>query len=178
MIKQQKYINKIDHVWYDSSNVIYSACYDSDKPTKMLKIVFKGGRTYLYKDVDMNDYIMFARGGESTGEAVNKYIVKKYKGVRLSDTDLDALEQMRINCGEEDAMIEQSLSNLAYELQIDNKSGLFRLNLNGHTIFEGEECKFSIMRLFNAMHIGYALNELDGELFTEEKFTEEDIIKG
>ena len=53
MIVYNRYVNQEDHVWYESSNIIYSKCYDTQNSKfKSLKIVFKGGRTYLYRDVD------------------------------------------------------------------------------------------------------------------------------
>ena len=57
MIVYNKYTNLRDHVWYSSSNVIYSECIDSDTELKTLKIVFKEGRTYMYRDVNVEDYI-------------------------------------------------------------------------------------------------------------------------
>ena len=89
-----KYINNRDHNWYDSSNVLYSVCYDTNADKKTLKIVFKQGRTYLYKDVNVNDYLMF-KNSESHGKSVNEYIIKKYKGVRLSDTSEDTLNTLK-----------------------------------------------------------------------------------
>ena len=59
MIVYNKYINNEDYTWYDSSNVIFSKCYDNNSDSKTLKIVFKDGRTYLYKDVATMDYISF-----------------------------------------------------------------------------------------------------------------------
>ena len=92
-IVYNKYINNRDHTWYDSSNVLYSVCYDTNAEKKTLKVVFKQGRTYLYKDVDVNDYLMF-RNSESHGKSVNEFIVKKYKGVRLSDTTQETLDNL------------------------------------------------------------------------------------
>ena len=45
MIVYNKYINNEDYTWYDSSNVIFSKCYDNNSDSKTLKIVFKDGRT-------------------------------------------------------------------------------------------------------------------------------------
>lgn len=177
MVIQKKYINKVEHVWYESSNVIYTACYDNDTPNKTIKAVFKEGRTYLYRDVDMNDYIMFARGTESTGEAFNKYIVKKYKGARVSDTPLDKLEEFRKECFDIDRKIEESLQPFSYALQINDSTGDFRLTLNGETVFEGVEGQVSVLRLLNAMHIPYVIQEgIEGEILTEEKFMDEPLV--
>ena len=71
---------RMDRVWYDSSMIIYSECYDKpDTPLKDLKVTFKNGATYEYKDVDVNDYVAFVHGGldNSNGKALNKFIKPK-----------------------------------------------------------------------------------------------------
>lgn len=170
MITQKKYINKVEHLWYDSSNLVYTACYDGERQEKTLKVVFKGGRTYIYKDVDVNDYVLFTRTASSNGEAFNKNIVKKYKGVRVSDTDLSQLEEMRKEYADENKKIENALSPLSYTLQLNDKTGEFRLILDGKTIYEGVEGQVSIVNLFNSMHIDYGTTELEDNLSTEQDF--------
>ena len=77
MIVYNKYLDNQDYTWYDSSNVLFSKCYDDpNSNTKTLKIVFKNGRTYIYKDVDINDYITF-KTAQSNGQAVNTFIIEK-----------------------------------------------------------------------------------------------------
>ena len=39
MVVYNRYVNNKDHTWYDSSNVVYSLCYDNNEATKNLKIV-------------------------------------------------------------------------------------------------------------------------------------------
>lgn len=94
-IIKENYENKIDSVWYDSSNVFYSECYDNDDDFKLLKVVFKNGGTYLYKDVDVNDYLMFKYGGTdgSQGKALNKYIKGNYEYEKIENTDLNELSK-------------------------------------------------------------------------------------
>ena len=133
-------------------------------------MVFKGGRTYIYKDVDVNDYVLFTRTASSNGEAFNKNIVKKYKGVRVSDTDLSQLEEMRKEYADENKKIENALSPLSYTLQLNDKTGEFRLILDGKTIYEGVEGQVSIVNLFNSMHIDYGTTELEDNLSTEQDF--------
>ena len=42
MIVYNKYLDNQDYTWYDSSNVLFSKCYDDpNSNTKTLKIVFK-----------------------------------------------------------------------------------------------------------------------------------------
>ena len=94
MIIYNKYLNNEDFTWYDSSNILFSKCYDNDvSENKTVKIVFKQGRTYLYKDVSTDDYIAF-KTDPSNGSAFNKYI-KKYQGVRIADTDIDKIQQLQ-----------------------------------------------------------------------------------
>ena len=61
-----KYENSQEFCWYDSSNIIFSKCYDNPGDYKVVKIIFKNGRTYLYKNVDVKDYIMFRDAEQST----------------------------------------------------------------------------------------------------------------
>lgn len=86
--------NKIDKVWYDSSTIIYSECEDKENDYKTLKVVFKGGSTYVYYEVDVQDYVMFIAGGldGSNGKALNKYIKPKCDFERLPSTNLEDLE--------------------------------------------------------------------------------------
>lgn len=175
MITYNKYINKVDHTWYDSSNLVYTACYDNPGQTKSLKVVFKGGRTYIYKDVDATDYLKF-KGAESNGSVFNAQIVKKYKGVRLADTDLDKLEEMRKGFAEENQKIEQALGSLAYHMEINEETGEFRLKLNDKTIYEGVEGQVSIVNLFSSMHLLYSTSEMKEPLGTAEDFERKELV--
>ncbi|MBP5177678.1 MAG: KTSC domain-containing protein, partial [Clostridia bacterium] len=70
---------KLDRVWFDSSNVVYSECDDNVDDLKTLRVVFKTGDLYQYKDVDVKDYLMFIAGGTqgSNGKAFYKFIRAK-----------------------------------------------------------------------------------------------------
>ena len=48
------YSDKVDHTWYNSSNIVYSECIDHDDALKTLKVVFANGTQYAYYDVDVN----------------------------------------------------------------------------------------------------------------------------
>lgn len=86
----------IDRIWYQSSMVVYSECHDkTDTPLKDVKVVFKNGSCYLYKDINVNDYVAFVHGGldGSNGKALNKFIkpnCSEYK--RLEDVNLAELQ--------------------------------------------------------------------------------------
>ena len=171
-IVYNKYVNNRDHTWYDSSNVLYSVCYDTNAEKKSLKVVFKQGRTYLYKDVDVKDYLLF-RNAESHGKSVNEFIVKKYKGVRLSDTSQEALEELKEEFINENKVTEEAFTNLAYHLEINSETKEFRLKLNDKTIYEGVENQVSITRLLKSMNINYSYSEMEGKITTEEDFENE-----
>lgn len=84
------YENDVDKAWYNSSNVIYSECIDKEGELKTVKVVFKNGGTYQYKNVNVNDYLMF-REDSSQGKAINKFI-KKYEFEKLEMTNINDIE--------------------------------------------------------------------------------------
>lgn len=80
----------IDHCWYNSSNILYSECLDKENEYKQLKILFANGTAYLYKDVDVKDYINFSILGGidgSQGKALNKIIKPKYECEKLTESE-------------------------------------------------------------------------------------------
>lgn len=162
MITCNHYTNNRDYTWYDSSNVVYSECIDTKSDTKNIKIVYKGGRQYLYKDVDVNDYLLF-KNAESNGKALNEFI-KKYKFVRLPDVDLNELEEKRKKFINEQTDVERVTSQLDYHLQINSENKQFRLLIGDKVIYEGIEDNVSIIRLLKCMCINYSLEELKEEI--------------
>jgi hypothetical protein len=126
--------------------------------------------------VDANDYLQFSKIAQSTGEEFNKHIVKKYKGVRLADTDLDKLEEMRKEFADENKKIEEALTNLSYHIEKNEETGEFRLQLNGKTIYEGIEGQVSIVNLFSSMHILYSVSDMTEPLSTHEDFENKEIV--
>lgn len=100
-----KYYDKdkrLEKVWYKSSNIIYSECDDNENALKTLRIVFKKGDLYEYKDVDVKDYIMFTAGGldDSNGKAFFKFIKPKYEYEKKGQVDLDAINEDMLRCVE------------------------------------------------------------------------------
>lgn len=162
MIVYNKYLDNQDYTWYDSSNVIFSKCYDNtDSNSKTLKIVFKNGRTYIYKDVDINDYLTF-KTAQSNGQSVNTSIIKKYKGVRISDTDVDKLTKLKDDFIESEKNIsETQMKDLVYKVDYDEKNGEFILKIGDKVIYHGDENKVSLFSLFKSMNIAYSLNVVD-----------------
>lgn len=169
-----RYENNIDHTWYDSSNIVYSQCYDKGD-TKSVKIVFKGGRTYLYRGVSMSDYIIF-RDSESTGEAANRNIVKKYQAVRVEDVPLDEIQAMKERFIDEDKKLNEEMGNLKYHVEFNNNTGEFRIKYEGRPIFEGVEGQVSIFRLFNSMGIKFSMSELEENLSTNNDFEKQKLL--
>lgn len=86
---------KIDRAWYNSSTIVYSECEDKENALKTLKVVFKGGSTYYYYDVPVQDYLMFMHGGldGSNGKALNQYIKPKCRYEKTDNTNLEYLKE-------------------------------------------------------------------------------------
>lgn len=171
MITYQKYLNNRDHCWYDSSNVLYSECYDNNGPTKNIKVVFNGGRTYMYHDVTNDDYIAF-RMAESNGKALNS-ILKRYECARLMDTDLAVLEEKKNSfINESQEVMETPVGNLFYTMKYNDMTGDVMLCINDKPIFNGVEGSVSIINLFKSMGINYTMmpmSEDDKALLTESR---------
>lgn len=153
------YKDNVDYTWYDSSNILYSECYDKDNDLKDLKIVFKGGRSYLYEKIDVNDYLMF-RSDLSQGKALNKYIIikdangnPKHNVVRLPDTDLNELENSRLMIIEERNKPVEETNNTIYHVELDESNDNVRLLFEDKVVFEGLENKISIFKLLKALNI-------------------------
>lgn len=159
MIVFNKYINSRDYTWYDSSNVLYSECIDHNQEKKTVKVVFKGGRQYIYENVDPTDYIMF-RNAESNGSAFNRYI-KNYECKRLPDVSIEDLDNKRKEFEEDTRVTEEAFTNLAYTLEMNGETKHFRLLLNDKVIYEGIEDNVNIMRLLKCMSINYLFKELE-----------------
>lgn len=92
MLKFSYYVDdKIDKAWFDSSNVFYAECEESDTQFKVVRVVFKNGTTYQYEDVLVSDWVSF-KHADSQGKALNLYFKKGgYKYTKLEDADLESL---------------------------------------------------------------------------------------
>ena len=87
---------KVDRIWYSSSNILYSECDDKLDDFKELRITFKNGDTYVYKKVDVNDYVLFAHGGidASNGKAFWKIIRPKYEAEKIGKKTLEEVAEL------------------------------------------------------------------------------------
>ena len=85
----------VDEVWYESTNVIYSKYIEDENENKGdLYVVFREGKTYLYKDVSYMHYLYFKNAAfkdGSSGKALNEYIIKQYAGKKVDDTSIDEI---------------------------------------------------------------------------------------
>lgn len=174
MITYNKYVDNQDYTWYDSTNVRFSKCYDNpNSSTKTLKIVFKNGRTYVYKDVDINDYLSF-KTSSSNGEAVNKHIVKKYKGVRITDTSEEKLEELKADfIKETEEASEMQVKDLVYQVEYDEKNAEFVLKLGDKIVYHGVENKVSLFSLFKSMNIRYSLQVVENIDYNTDEHNDE-----
>lgn len=86
VVKRTEKENGIVECLIDSSNILLSE-YDKSKQT--LKITFKAGTQYLYKDVLDRDYVRF-EVSESQGSVFNK-TMRKYEFDKLDKVDTTEL---------------------------------------------------------------------------------------
>lgn len=126
------YINNVDKVWYDSSNILYSECDDIVDSLKTLRVFFKNGRVYQYYEVNVNDYLLF-RESDSQGKALTKFI-KQYKAERLDDFNVDEIKDQLEELFDEDKKPnkEELFDNLFnISMQIENiANALKTIDLN------------------------------------------------
>mgnify|MGYP003657310508 CR=1 FL=1 len=96
VVKRTEKNNGIVECLIDSSNILLS---EYDKPKNTLKITFKAGTQYLYKDVLDRDYIRF-EVSESQGSVFNK-TMRKYEFEKLDDVDtVELLNQISEHKGD------------------------------------------------------------------------------
>jgi hypothetical protein len=90
VVKRIEKENGVVECLIDSSNVLLS---EYNRPERTLKITFKAGTQYLYKDVIERDYVRF-EVSESQGSVFNK-TMRKYEFDKLEKVDTtELLEQI------------------------------------------------------------------------------------
>jgi hypothetical protein len=168
----RKYIMSVDHCWYDSSNIKYSECFDTqDDSPRVVKVVFKGGRTYIYRDVDVSKYVMF-RDAASQGLAFGMTL-KNCPFERVDDTPVESLDRML----EEFRKMDTQEGERNVELSINNETGEFVVKVNGTPLYEGVEGRVSVINLFAALGIVYTLDEDNGLHVTKKEEFENNKIE-
>ena len=71
-------MKKTTEICIYESSMIHSSNFNY--ATGQLKVEFKGGTSYQFESVDIEDYLAFSNG-ESIGKSFNEYI-RKYNGVK------------------------------------------------------------------------------------------------
>lgn len=89
VVKRTEKENGIIECLIDSSNILLS---EWDKSKKTLKITFKAGTQYLYKDVLERDYLRFEIS-ESQGSVFNKTF-SKYEFDKLDKIDVTEIKEL------------------------------------------------------------------------------------
>lgn len=90
VVKRTEKENGVIECLIDSTNILLS---EYDKTNKTLKITFKAGTQYLYKQVLDRDYVRF-EVSESQGSVFNK-TMRKYEFDKLEKIDTtELLEQI------------------------------------------------------------------------------------
>lgn len=123
MILASKYDekNKVDEVFYESSNIYYSKAVEHESDNFVdLFVTFKNGATYLYKNVDVvKDYVMFKHGGldGSQGKALNKFIKPKYEFEKVENADMELLKEefIKMRNPEKEESLQDENDNLGFE---------------------------------------------------------------
>ena len=96
VVKKTEKENGVVECLIDSSNILLS---EYNKPKKTLKIIFKAGTQYLYKEVLERDYVRF-EVSESQGSVFNK-TMRKYDFEKLDKIDTtELLEQIKEQKGD------------------------------------------------------------------------------
>ena len=103
------YDNDLDKTWFDSSNILYAECDDKTNQLKIVRITFKDGSTYQYKDVNVTDYLMF-REAASNGKAFFKYI-KKYECEKMDKKSVESLQEELSTLLNENNKSKQNIEN-------------------------------------------------------------------
>lgn len=148
----------IEKTWYKSSTVLYSECFDKKDDFKEVKIVFSNGRCYLYKGVNVQDYLLF-REAKSQGKSINRYLAKKengkpvYETIRLEDIDTKKLlEELR----EYDSIPKFILSDKDNITIIVNNNTIFS---EASHLLNDEENKKTFFNILSSLNIEYKIIE-------------------
>lgn len=88
--------SRTQKVWYDSKMIAYSEMVEDEYENKgNLFITFRNGTTYVYKNVDFTDYILFLSGGidASQGKTLNKVIKTKYEYEKVNGLSIEEIQE-------------------------------------------------------------------------------------
>ena len=84
--------DKMDKAWFDSSNIYYAECDESDTQFKTVRVIFKNGAIYQYEKVTVFDWTMF-KNAESQGKKLNELFKKAgYKYEKIGTANIEELQ--------------------------------------------------------------------------------------
>lgn len=84
--------DKMDKAWFDSSNIYYAECDESDTQFKTVRVIFKNGAIYQYEQVKVFDWTMF-KNAESQGKKLNELFKKAgYKYEKIGTANIEELQ--------------------------------------------------------------------------------------
>lgn len=84
--------DKMDKAWFDSSNIYYAECDESDTQFKTVRVTFKNGAIYQYEQVTVFDWTMF-KNAESQGKKLNELFKKAgYKYEKIGTANIEELQ--------------------------------------------------------------------------------------
>lgn len=85
--------DKVDKAWFDSSNIYYAECDESNTQFKTVRVTFKNGIIYQYEQVSVFDWTMF-KNAESQGKKLNELFKKAgYKYEKIGTANIDELKE-------------------------------------------------------------------------------------
>lgn len=85
--------DKVDKAWFDSSNIYYAECDESNTQFKTVRVTFKNGIIYQYEQVSVFDWTMF-KNAESQGKKLNELFKKAgYKYEKIGTANMDELKE-------------------------------------------------------------------------------------
>ena len=84
--------DKMDKAWFDSSNIYYAECDESDTQFKTVRVIFKNGAIYQYEQVKVFDWTMF-KNAESQGKKLNELFKKAgYTYEKIGTANIEELQ--------------------------------------------------------------------------------------
>ena len=142
-VTYKKIETEIEHVWYQSSNIYYTKVNLGKQGTKTFNeipgieipnvptvdvtVVFNRGAQYLYKDVELHDYISFRdtlnRETDSHGKNFILHI-KKFPVEKQDDMNMDELQELKVKFLKEDKRNEIShekerISKMSFQEKVE-----------------------------------------------------------
>lgn len=143
----------IDKAWFDSSNIVYAECDESETQYKTVRVVFKNGSTYQYDDVIVSDWVYF-KNAESQGKALNERFKKGgYKYTKIDDADLNKLEEEYAFRSGNGLILEVDKTNLTLSVVDFKESVKYKMDYPGEVITQ------NIKELLESLNYSVKINQ-------------------